>query len=320
MSKKVSVLMSTYIEPEEWLKASIESILVQTFSDFEFIIINDNPSRPDLKKILKYFCEKDTRIKVIENPQNLGLTKSLNVGIEHSTGKYIARMDADDISFPDRLRTQIDFMEKNPDIGVCGTWAEAFGNGKGRIITPISDEDIRDTVVNNCPFIHPTVFMRNSLFDNPDVRYKEYGAEDYGLWVDLLGKTKFHNIGKVLIKYRISTQQFSYKNKIQKEAGRRVRQRAIKFIFGEEVVKEIFNSKEITLKKIKEIKSMIPQSISRKAKILLIENLYLSQGKYNFYASLYYLIRENEPKIEIFMKLIKRIFKHDKIYSRIITN
>ena len=98
----ISVVMSVYNEPVDWIRQSIDSILNQTFRYFEFIIINDNPEGISQKKMLKDFAAKDNRIKIIENEENKGLTKSLNIGISKATGKYIARMDADDISMPDR--------------------------------------------------------------------------------------------------------------------------------------------------------------------------------------------------------------------------
>ena len=102
-SVKVSVLMSVYSEPKEWLISSINSILNQSFSDFEFIIINDNPTRSINSIVLNYFAITDSRVKIFENKSNIGLTKSLNKGLKLTEGKYIARMDADDISLPDRF-------------------------------------------------------------------------------------------------------------------------------------------------------------------------------------------------------------------------
>lgn len=255
MAIKVSVLMSTYNEPEKWLNDSINSILEQSFHDFELILINDNPQRKDLKIILANYATLDKRIKLIENQENLGLMRSFNVGIDNCSGKYIARMDADDISMPNRLEIQVDFMENNPEIGVCGTFAKTFGVEERILATPVSDTEIRDSIIDCSPFIHPTVIIRKSIFDDPEVRYRElHGAEDYGLWVDLLGKTKFHNINRILLKYRISKQQVSHKNKGQKEVARNVKKRGINFIFGETVANEIYNGKEITLLRIKKLR------------------------------------------------------------------
>ncbi|GAB1453584.1 glycosyltransferase [Draconibacterium sp.] len=318
MAIKVSVLMSTYNEPEKWLNDSINSILEQSFHDFELILINDNPQRKDLKIILANYATLDKRIKLIENQENLGLMRSFNVGIDNCSGKYIARMDADDISMPNRLEIQVDFMENNPEIGVCGTFAKTFGVEERILATPVSDTEIRDSIIDCSPFIHPTVIIRKSIFDDPEVRYRElHGAEDYGLWVDLLGKTKFHNINRILLKYRISKQQVSHKNKGQKEVARNVKKRGINFIFGETVANEIYNGKEITLLRIKKIKRLIPAHISRKSRDVLIENLYLSLDRYTLYTAIHYLLQEKNPKVKIFLKLVKRVFKHDLIFTRL---
>ena len=97
MSVKLSVVMSIYKEPVEWMRQSIDSILNQTFTDFEFVIVNDNPIRSENRDILDEYSKKDFRIIVLSNDENIGLTKSLNKGLRISKGKYIARMDADDI-------------------------------------------------------------------------------------------------------------------------------------------------------------------------------------------------------------------------------
>lgn len=128
---KVSVIMSVYKEPVEWLHESIDSILNQTFTDFEFIIICDNPSYDEGIALLYAYKEKDHRIVLIENEKNLGLTKSLNKGITVAKGDFIARMDADDISLPERFEKQMSLLEKHPEIGVCGSIIDYMGDRKG---------------------------------------------------------------------------------------------------------------------------------------------------------------------------------------------
>ena len=111
MKVKISVLMSVYNESEHILRSSISSILEQSYTDFEFIIINDNPKNNEINKVL--MSVKDSRVKIINNPNNLGLVKSLNKGLEVASGEYIARMDADDIAVRDRLQKQLSYLEKN---------------------------------------------------------------------------------------------------------------------------------------------------------------------------------------------------------------
>ena len=121
MEAVVSVIMSVFKEPQEYLKHSIDSILTQSFKDFEFIIICDNPSDKNICNFLKVYKSIDYRIKLVINPTNMGLTKSLNIGLKLASGKYIARMDADDICMHERLYKQVAYLENNPEISVCGT-------------------------------------------------------------------------------------------------------------------------------------------------------------------------------------------------------
>ncbi len=154
----VSVLMSVYNEPIEWIQEAIDSIIHQTFTDFEFIIVNDNPKRKELATSLVVNAEKDNRITVISNAENIGLTKSLNIGLKHCKGKYIARMDADDISLPQRFEKQYSYMSFHTEIGVCGTFAEMFGQKNAIWKVPVKHEDC--AIFYETPFIHPTVFIR----------------------------------------------------------------------------------------------------------------------------------------------------------------
>ena len=182
----VSVLMSVYNEPIEWVKQSLESILKQTYSNFEFIIINDNPGRLDLDSFLSSIAEHDIRIKIYKNVKNIGLTKSLNVGLKLCSGKYIARMDADDISLPKRFACQVLFMERHPRVAVCGTDIKLFGLYRPLYVKTIykNDQDIRGQMFFNSGFVHPTVFIRKSILDSYNITYDESfrNAQDYKLW------------------------------------------------------------------------------------------------------------------------------------------
>ena len=125
---------------ERHLSESIKSILNQSFSEFEFLIINDGSSDGS-REIIKSF--NDSRIVLHDNNRNFGLTKSLNIGLNLAKGRYIARMDADDISYQNRLEKQYQFMENNPDIGFCGTWYKKIGDSSKILKTPINPEKIK---------------------------------------------------------------------------------------------------------------------------------------------------------------------------------
>jgi len=196
---------------EHFLEDAIVSILSQTYKNFEFIIINDGSEDESLAIIEKY-KKKDNRIVLI-NRENKGLPYSLNEGIRKSSGQYIVRMDADDISLPTRFEKQVDFMEKNKDIGVCGTCFESFGhNTKVRkIFLPSGDNELKIRLLFSVAFAHPTVVIRKSILDQYDIRYKEQykSAQDYRLWQDLSPYTSFANIQEVLLRYRMTPDSIS---------------------------------------------------------------------------------------------------------------
>lgn len=199
----ISVVMSVY-NAEKYLDEAIQSILNQTYKDFEFIIINDGSTDKSLEIIEKYKAQ-DERIVLISR-ENRGLIASLNEGIEKARGKYIARMDADDISLPTRFEEQIRFMKENSSLGVCGSWIEVFGENKKPTIwrMPTNDDELKVRLLFSVTFAHPSVMIRKELIDKYHLKYnKNYlHAEDYKFWVDFSKYTKFANIPKVLLKYR----------------------------------------------------------------------------------------------------------------------
>ncbi len=203
--------MSVYNEPLDWLKGSIESILNQTFTEFEFIIVNDNPAGEELRDVLKKYKNQDERITIIENPENLGLTKSLNIGIKEAKTKYIARMDADDISLPERLKLQYQFLEKNSDIFLVGTSVQIFdqnGQTKGRVIkTQDHNQIVSSLLGGKLAFYHPTIMFRN---ENMLYRENFQTTQDYDLYLNILSKgRRFANLKDVLYYYRVSNKSIS---------------------------------------------------------------------------------------------------------------
>jgi len=228
MNHLVTVLMPVY-NGEKYLKESIESILNQTFRDFEFIIIDDG-SADKSAEIIKSF--NDTRIRLERNETNLGLIKTLNKGLGLSKGKYIARMDCDDISLSKRLSVQINFMEKHPEIGVCGSWVKIIGL-KQKFVNryPQKHEEARAYLLFNTPFAHPSVIIRKELVDKYNLKYDEgyKHAEDYELWSRAVEHTKISNIPKVLLHYRMHDKSVSKNNSLtQAENSNKVRIKLLK--------------------------------------------------------------------------------------------
>lgn len=202
----VSVLMPVF-NGEKYLAEAIESILNQTYSDFEFIIINDG-STDGTAEIIERFRQRDRRIKVYDQ-SNQGLVASLNRGMNLAQGVYIARMDADDISLPERFASQVMFMDQQPEIGICGTWVAFIGKHSGKSWKPpIDDATMRCQLLFGVPLAHPTVMMRRSLFTDLNLRYPAYvHAEDYALWAQASLCTKFANIPQILLSYRLHDYQ-----------------------------------------------------------------------------------------------------------------
>lgn len=206
VSPKVTVLMPVY-NGETYLGEAIKSILNQTFTDFEFLIINDGSSDESLKIINSY---KDKRIRLISNDKNVGLVNTLNKGIALSCGQYIARMDCDDISLPERLAKQVAYMDSQPEVCVCGTWIRTIGEIYGDVWDyPSDDSAIRCSLLFGSVIAHPSVIIRKGGLEKYqlfyDARYTH--AEDYELWVRCSKYMLLANIPEVLVLYRMHKQQ-----------------------------------------------------------------------------------------------------------------
>lgn len=207
----VSVVMSVY-NTEKYLKESIESILNQTFKEFEFIIVNDGSNDNSLEIIKSY---NDTRI-VILNQSNTGLAKALNNGIRLAKGKYIARMDADDISHPDRITKQVVFLNENPEYAVIGSNSTFIDMQSNRLYDSnyvLNDEEIRNRLPLS-PFFHSSTMFQKIIFEeiggyNEKIRHH---FEDRILWNQMAKYGKLYNLPESLICYRLVPESISNKN------------------------------------------------------------------------------------------------------------
>jgi len=211
MQPKVTVLMAVY-NGEQYLKEAVGSILAQTFPDFELLVIDDGSTDHSPAVITSFH---DSRIRLVKNEKNIGLTKSLNRGLGLSRGEYIARMDADEISMPSRLAKQVSFLEENQRVGVCGTLIRTKGDGGYVWPFPLEHEEIRARLLfENC-FAHSSVMIRCSLVRDDKFSYNEKFscAQDYELWVRLSRHTVMANIGECLLRHRIHDARISHQNK-----------------------------------------------------------------------------------------------------------
>jgi glycosyltransferase involved in cell wall biosynthesis len=215
MSLLISVVMPVY-NAELFISQAIQSILNQTVSDFELIIINDGSTDSSLEIINKFLVE-DSRIKLI-NQSNQGLIFALNAGIDISVGKYIARMDADDISLNNRFEEQLNFLVSNK-LDIVGSFIRFFNaNGLGKVEEyPIINDDIQFRLITSSPFAHPTILAKSELLK--ENRYKLHDSfkndykgfsEDFYLWTRLsLKGYLMGNVPQVLLLYRISNFQYT---------------------------------------------------------------------------------------------------------------
>jgi hypothetical protein len=222
--------MSVYKEPIEWIRQSIDSILAQTFGGFEFLIVNDNPSRIENTELLKEYHQKDARVVAIINETNIGLTKSLNKALAVAQGEYIARMDADDMSLSQRFEKQVAYLDAHPEICGVGSWTGNIDE-QGNKIPGVAKYDtdprwIRAQFLQNSQVGHPAAMFRRVMkghvarYDE-SVRY----AQDYSLWVSLLPYGDISNIPEVLFCYRHSEQQITSSKKAEQQECAGVAQR-----------------------------------------------------------------------------------------------
>jgi len=205
---KVTVFMAAY-NAEEFLRPAMESVLNQTFRDFEFLIVNDG-STDKTQEILESY--KDPRIRIIVHETNKNLVISRNDGLRNAKGEYIVIMDADDISVPTRIGKQVAFMDAHPNIGICGSWIRTFGDSSGFTVKYYTDpDDIKASILFDASLANPSVIMRRSVIDKKHLRYnpEHIYCEDYGLWFTASSVTKFANIPKIFLLYRINKKSFT---------------------------------------------------------------------------------------------------------------
>lgn len=215
---KISVVMPVY-NGAKYIREAIDSILNQTFTDFEFIIVNDC-STDRTEDIIKSYT--DERIRYIKNEKNMGVAASLNNGFDIAEGEYIARMDADDISLPQRFEKQLEFMEANKDIAVCGCEVELFGDAeKTDTYTVFGKANMKINLLFSSCLCHPAVVLRRSVIEKEHYRYNDYfdKLEDYELWTRIFLKYDINNVHGTYFKYRIHgkqvTQNYSEKHRIK---------------------------------------------------------------------------------------------------------
>lgn len=255
----ISVVMPVY-NAQKYLDEAIQSILNQTYKNFEFIIINDGSSDESLNIIQKY-KKQDERIVLI-NRQNKGLVYSLNEGIKISKGKFIARMDADDVSFNNRLELQLKFMLEN-DLDICGgdfVYMDENGGDISISIVAKTKDEIAIAMTNTIAFAHPSVMIKKEFLLKNNLLYRDKKAEDIDLWARMYNcGAKFGNVNAIVLKYRVVSTSLSH----SKDKIKALKQDAI----------EIFNSFTLLNKKcvLKAINKALRQKLHKQRQVELIK-------------------------------------------------
>lgn len=211
MKPKVTIIMPVFNEVQ-FIRSSIESVLSQTFTDYELIIIDDG-SDDGSSEIIRTF--HDARIKYLCNSHNIKLIATLNRGIDLAQGEYIARMDADDISLPGRLARQVEILDANPAVGVCSTWAKFIdqkGAELGVLKTPVGKR-LQKLFWRPSPIVHAACMARASIFKKNRYNLAFEDAEDYELWLRLYGTCRFMNIAEPFYLIRRHDLSVSEKNR-----------------------------------------------------------------------------------------------------------
>lgn len=200
----VTVLLSVYND-RAYLPAAVDSILAQSFGDFELLIVDDGSTDGTAEYLAAL---ADSRVRVLRNQQNAGLTRSLNRGLDAAAGRYVARMDADDLAGPERLERQVEFLDAYKAVGIVGSGRRLIDEA-GRTIADAravpDDVGIRRKCLLGNPFAHPTVMLRRDVLDAHGLRYDPAfrTAQDYELWTRLLCHTRGANVDEPLVRYRL---------------------------------------------------------------------------------------------------------------------
>ncbi len=249
MDPEISVVMAVF-NHERFVVQAVESVLNQSITDFEFIIVDDGSS--DGTSTILDTCH-DPRIVRLRNESNIGLTRSLNRGLQAVRGSFIARQDADDISLPDRLERQVAFMHEHPDVGLVGSSCSLIdqeGKRLGRYQPRVSDLRIRWVSLLTNPFAHPTVLFRRQLLAEHGLSYNESleTAQDYALWLQFLEHAKGANISDVLMLYRKGGRITTQKRKLQLETEDAL-------AFG--AIRKQFRDLPVTQEKVSQLRALI---------------------------------------------------------------
>ncbi len=265
----VSILMPVY-NAEPYLSEAIQSMLNQTYADFELIILDDCSTDRSAEVVQTF---SDARIVYHRNEVNSGLANNLNTGLKLATGKYIARMDGDDISLPHRLQTQVDFLESHPDIDLCSCAMQMFGADNQLWIRDRDPEQVKITMMFYSAVLHASSVFRRDVFEKNNLYYKQetFPAEDYDLWARAAFFCRMVNLPDVMYLYRMHRTQVTSTDPRSAEKCREIQIRYLSKALP------VLSEKEI----VDFVDGFIAYKISEIASIKSVKNHYLKIIKAN---------------------------------------
>lgn len=279
MSKSplISVVLPVY-NCSLYIEEAINSILNQTIQDFEIIIIDDCSVDDTVKIVLNI---PDERIRLILKEQNVGLIDSLNIGFKEAKGKYIARMDGDDISFPDRFQKQLEILENNPEIKACGCWLQSFGAYEKTIKHLKTNAEIRSHLLISNPMSLGATMLKREAYKSFQFSASKVHVEDYDFWARTAWKCPMYNIQEILYSYRVHEGQVSQKYKqIQREGDIQIKLFLFKKLnynlikFDDLLITKIlYTNEDFSLKEFKLIYEWFKELIQNNSKMNIFDNL-----------------------------------------------
>lgn len=288
----ISVLMPVF-NGVSYLSEAIESVLNQTFTNFELIIIDDCSTDTSVELIKKY---TDSRIQLIEKPVNTGLIASLNMALKLAKGEYIARMDADDVCLPHRFATQYNYLQTYTNVLVLGSNYSIIDAPNIKPNVPITANEVKLFALTNSPVAHPSVMMRATIFSKYQLSYDatQLHAEDYDLWTRILEIGTIENLPEVLLNYRIHNLQVSQmQNTQQLQCANSIRLRQLQQLvnLNELVVSTDFallfltkKSTTITSTELKQLKQLLAQLYAAN----ITKHIYNNELFYKFLQDIWY--------------------------------
>ena len=279
---RVSILMPVYnVAP--YLREAMDSILTQTFQDFELIVLDDC-SPDNSAEILDTYT--DERIVRYRGEKNMGLSNVLNVGLQMARGEFIARMDSDDLSTPERLATQVAYLDAHPEVDLCSCGMELFGAKQATWVREMNVEDVKITALFHSPILHASSMWRRASFERVGLRFLQemVPAEDYDMWTRAMAAgLRLVNIPQVMYKYRIHPSQATTQTDKTAHKDREVKANFLRMLYPNEDMTDVNLLPVQTVSDIGRIKQSVTKLIEANKRSPFFEVTRLEKRLWNYY-------------------------------------